>query len=287
MYDKTVTVLNSQIQHGKLSNRIYVMHIDKNNISETLKKLNLLATENNYTKIFAKVPESIKEAFKKENFLVEAQIPDFFNGNEKCLFMAKFFHNDRAKPVDKNLNNKVLNTALDNKIKSLNKNVPLQNGYEIKKATPDDAKEMALIYSLVFETYPVAVFDANYIKKSMKENYIYFIVKKGNTIVGVSSCDVCKAEKNAEMTDFAVLPQHRENNLSFFLLKEMEKEMCSLGIKSLYTIARATSFSMNSTFSKSNYSFGGTLVKSTQIGGDIEDMNVWFKNLTPTEKHHG
>jgi len=59
----------------------------------------------------------------------------------------------------------------------------------------------------------------------------------------------------------------------------MEKEMRKREIKTAYTIARSTSYGMNSTFAKCGYSFKGRLIKNTQIGGDIEDMNVWSKAL--------
>ena len=36
---------------------------------------------------------------------------------------------------------------------------------------------------------------------------------------------------------------------------------------------------MNITFSKNGYKYGGTLVNNTDISGQIESMNVWFKNL--------
>jgi putative beta-lysine N-acetyltransferase len=84
---------------------------------------------------------------------------------------------------------------------------------------------------------------------------------------------------NVEMTDFAVLPKYRGKSLSLFLLNQMDAHMREQGINTAYTIARANSFGMNSTFSKCGYSFAGRLVKNTQIGGEIEDMNVWYKQL--------
>ena len=50
-------------------------------------------------------------------------------------------------------------------------------------------------------------------------------------------------------------------------------------INTAYTIARSNSFGMNCTFAKCGYDFGGILVRNTQIGGKIEDMNVWFKSI--------
>jgi hypothetical protein len=46
-----------------------------------------------------------------------------------------------------------------------------------------------------------------------------------------------------------------------------------------YTIARSLSYPVNSLFSRAGYSFGGTLVKNTNICGSFESMNVWYKAL--------
>lgn len=37
---------------------------------------------------------------------------------------------------------------------------------------------------------------------------------------------------------------------------------------------------MNVTFSKLNYNYGGTLINNTNISGDLESMNVWYKILS-------
>jgi beta-lysine N6-acetyltransferase len=36
---------------------------------------------------------------------------------------------------------------------------------------------------------------------------------------------------------------------------------------------------MNVTFSRAGYTFTGTLINNTNIGGSIESMNVWYKRL--------
>jgi len=46
-----------------------------------------------------------------------------------------------------------------------------------------------------------------------------------------------------------------------------------------YTIARALSAGMNVTFARAGYDYGGTLTNNTNICGQIESMNVWYKPL--------
>ena len=54
--------------------------------------------------------------------------------------------------------------------------------------------------------------------------------------------------------------------------------MEQLGIDTFYTIARSVSFGMNITFAKMDYKYTGTLKNNTNISGNIESMNVWYKN---------
>ncbi len=197
--------------------------------------------------------------------------------------MAKYMDNKRNTEIDKDLNRKVLDVALSKKLENSFKNnsvdYNLPKEFSFKKAKPSDASKMAALYSKVFNSYPFPVSDPEYIKETMNDNVIYFGVWKGNDIVALSSCEMCLEDKNVEMTDFAVVPDYRGHKFAYFLLGEMEKEMRKREIKTAYTIARSTSYGMNSTFAKCGYSFKGRLIKNTQIGGDIEDMNVWSKAL--------
>ena len=86
-------------------------------------------------------------------------------------------------------------------------------------------------------------------------------------------------EKNAEMTDFAVLPRYRGQKLAGQLLSVMEEAMKSAGVKTLYTIARLKEPGMNKTFINAEYRYSGTLVNNTNISGSIESMNIFYKKI--------
>ena len=43
--------------------------------------------------------------------------------------------------------------------------------------------------------------------------------------------------------------------------------------------SRLISGGMHITFARRGYRFGGTLVNNTDISGQIESMNVWYKTL--------
>ena len=124
------------------------------------------------------------------------------------------------------------------------------------------------------------IFDGNYILKTMNKNINYFGIFENEKLVALASSEMDLVNLNTEMTDFATLHEYRGNNFSFHLLKEMEKDAKAKGIKTAYTIARAKSTGINMTFTKMDYEFGGTLINNTNICGNIETMNVWYKTLS-------
>jgi len=113
----------------------------------------------------------------------------------------------------------------------------------------------------------------------MAYNVDYFAVEKEGKLIALSSAEMDAQGSNAEMTDFATLPENRGQGLARCLLQEMEAAMNRRGIQTAYTIARAASAGMNITFAQLGYQFGGLLINNTQISGSIESMNVWYKSL--------
>ncbi|MBA4698387.1 MAG: putative beta-lysine N-acetyltransferase [Ruminococcus sp.] len=279
MYDTIAKINNSEIQHGFLNKRIYLMHLHKRDVPGILDDLERLADRNKYTKIFGKIPASCWEPFLKRGYIKEAVIPGFFGGNEDCAFMGKYIDKKRSLSVNQDINKEVLEAALK-KLKEKNmEDFKLAKEFTFRKTRLEDSGEMSMIYSKVFDSYPFPIFDPEYLKKTMGENIVYFGIWKENRLIALSSCEMDMDGESVEMTDFAVLQDYRGYNFACFLLNQMEREMKLRQIKTAYTIARAESFGMNCTFAKCGYTFSGTLIKNTQIGGKIEDMNVWFKKL--------
>ncbi len=283
MYDTIIKKGNSQLQHGPHNDRIYLMNLAKEDMPGILDDLDKMAKTYKYTKIFAKVPENFSQAFLENGYAREAVIPGFFNGNKDCILMAKYKDLQRDNQVDQVLNQNVIETALlkgpVNKLEGKGNKDQLPSDFALKKARHKNADEMAKLYSKVFNSYPFPVFEAAYIRETMNDNVVYFTIWKGSEIIALSSCEIYIEDESVEMTDFAVLPEYRGYGFSYFLLIEMEKEMKKNKIKTAYTIARSCSYGMNSTFAKCGYDYSGRLVKNTQIAGEIEDMNVWYKSL--------
>ncbi|NLL14751.1 MAG: putative beta-lysine N-acetyltransferase [Fibrobacter sp.] len=262
-------------QHGKASDRLYLMKWDRNEPKRLLQTIYRLITANGYTKAFIKVPEHHASFFAQNGFEEEARIPAYYDLNA-CIFMGKFFHPDRKKvlPQIQETMDRNLALALD---KKREKSTPaLPQGFCLRELISGDCQQLASLYRNVFLTYPFPIFDPAYLEQTMKENIAYFGIFSGKTLVAASSAEMDLETSSVEFTDFGTNPDFRGNSFAAILLAKMEKSMTVRGIKTRYTIARALSASMNITFAKAGYHYCGTLTNNTGISGSIESMNVWY-----------
>ncbi|MDD3436949.1 MAG: putative beta-lysine N-acetyltransferase [Candidatus Gastranaerophilales bacterium] len=276
MSDTIELIGNSLIQHGKENNRIYLIKLAKEDYPGIIEYMDNLALNDGYTKIIAKVPAELKDSFLKDGYEYEAFVKDFFK-EEDAYFLGKYFSQDRKDFNDKN-DIFIITQFCIEKGKIC---IPpeLNEKFCIKQLNKEHISQIIELFGNVFETYPFPVFDGNYILKTMSKNVDYYGVFADKKLVALASSEMDLENLNTEMTDFATLPEYRGNNLSYYLLKEMEKAAIEKGIKTAYTIARAKNTGINMTFAKMFYEFGGTLVNNTNICGNIESMNVWYKNL--------
>lgn len=269
--------IKSKISHGGGSNRVYLMHLHRDDFPEIISHIERLAQQFNYTKIFAKVPAQYAPLFFNYGYIVEASIPCFFYGKEDALFLARYRSIERQTPDTESLQ-KFQNMFLQPP--SVNK-IQLDTNYKIRQLTTDDTADMIEVFKQVFETYPFPIFEPKFLVQSMQEDGTrYFGVFLKNKLIAVSSAECSNTEMNAEMTDFAVLPKFRGKRLASHLLSFMEIELAKSDFKTFYTISRLKSISMNKTFYNANYKYSGTLIQNTQISGNIESMNVWYKNIS-------
>ncbi len=276
MLDTVEQIENAMVQHGKFSDRVYLMRLNDADPGKLIKKLDTLAQENQYTKIFGKVPGILEDQFLEAGYDVEARIPEFFKDDDG-VFVARYLDENRAEEQDPATVLKVLQSAM---VKKADPAEPrLEPPYELHVPSDAEAEAITRVYKEVFETYPFPVHDPEYIKKTMGENIVYFAVRRGQEIVSMASSEMDSSSNSVEMTDFATLPEHEGNGFATALLAKMEKSMTRRGLQTAYTIARACSFGMNVTFAKCGYSYAGTLTNNTNICGKMESMNVWWKPL--------
>ncbi|HDQ40628.1 MAG TPA: putative beta-lysine N-acetyltransferase [Desulfonatronum sp.] len=272
---------NSLVQHGPLNKRAYLMHLAPQDEPDIVPRLEQLAREHGYTKIFAKVQETMAPRFTRSGFSTEAFVPGMFNGREGGAFLGRYFADWRKRPEDPQMLADVLETA---HAKAATLSRPrLPRDAAIVRMTPDQTEHMAALYAAVFDSYPFPIFDPDYLRRSMATNVRYYGVLVHGRPVALASAEMDFTLAAAEMTDFATLPEYRGRKLAGALLEHMGRKMQQAGLCTLYTIARAASFGMNITFARAGYVFGGTLPNNTHIAGDLESMHVWYLSLRPEE----
>ena len=272
----------STLHHGPVNNRIFVLKLAPEDCPGILPDLDTLAREKGYTKIVAKVPSERAFAFIRDGYRSEARIPGYFSrSGTDVLFMVKYTDAQRAVDADWERTRAVLDNAAKKGGAGLPSAPP--PSYICRPADKSNTLEMADLYRNVFSTYPFPIDDPGFLAETMDHHCRYVGVWKDGELVGLASADMDMVEKNAEMTDFATYPEHRGRQLAGMMLKHLETAIAPEGIKTAYTIARARSFGMNITFARAGYLFAGTLINNTQISGDIESMNVWYKPLVPSQ----
>lgn len=277
MIDKIEIIGTSMIQHGKLNDRVYIMKLNKNDFYDVINRTDELCKKFSYSKVFAKVPDSISNELVNQGYIKEGAINHFYSGDENCSFLGKFLKSERKHLTEESLITNILDIT---KSKEAIDQVPeLKKHFDLRSLTEDNAKEMSELYKLVFESYPFPIFDNEYLKQTMKDNIEYAGVFYKNKLVSIASAEKYPDYLNAEMTDFATLPEFLGNNFSVILLKHLERKLIKKKYKTLYTIARSKSAGINITFKKCGYQFSGTLINNTNISGNIESMNIWYKNL--------
>ena len=277
MPDKIDKIGSSMVHHGKSSNRVYVMSLDYNDLPITIQKLDCLATENGYTKIVVKVPICYKDIFESCGYQIEAVIPKFYNGENDGCFICKYSDDSRKTDPLNDECKEILELALQKGSEPYSATV--KDGFICRQATEHDITEIADVYDKVFRSYPFPINNSSYLLNTMRENVIYFGIWDNNKLVALSSIELYTKYSHAEMTDFAVLNEYRGKGYAQHLLQIMENKLLSLQIKTAFTIARAKSAGMNIVFAKNGYSFAGKLTNNTDIAGQIESMNIWYKDL--------
>ncbi len=274
--DAIEEISGALIQHGPLNMRIYLMKLGDADPSRLVSKLLSLAKERQYTKIFAKISAFSAQAFTSAGFQTEACIPDFYGSQEDALFLGLYL--DPTRQIENNSAelDAVLETARRQQTTEM---AETNDKTVVRRCLPEDVEMLADIYEQTFPTYPFPIDNPGYLQKTMLENIIYFGVEKHGKLVAISSSELDESSQIVEMTDFATLGAWRGQGLAQKLLALMDKEALESGVRVAYTIARASSPGMNITFAKRGYSYAGRLINNTNISGEIQSMNVWYKRL--------
>ncbi|CAB5104756.1 Beta-lysine acetyltransferase (EC [Olavius algarvensis associated proteobacterium Delta 3] len=272
--DPIETIYGSTIQHGPHNNRIYLMRLNPDDVFGLMAILDDMVAEHGYGKVFAKIPAPEWRAFRSAGYIKEASVPGFFNGETDGLFVAKYF-SERRKEAE---SDKKLSRLLD-RVETENRHPPDRVDRDVASCRQSDAEEMSNIYRQVFRSYPFPIQQPTYLIHMMTEGVPYFCVRMKDRIAAIAAAEIDSEHQNAEMTDFATLPEWRGMGFAGMLLRHMERKTRERGVITTYTIARAESLGMNAVFKNNGYTYAGLLKNNSQIGGRIQSMTVWYKRL--------
>ena len=282
------------IQHGPLSDRVYVMKLAAPDATRVFPRVDALAAERGYGKIVAKCPASAVPALVERGYRVEAEVPRFFGPEEDGAFVGRFLDPERA--VDPRMD-RVREVLEEARARAGERSVagdrsvapagaragsgapPEAAAIAIAEAGADDAAALAACYGEVFDSYPFPIHDPGHLREAMRAGTRFFAAWEEGRVVAASSMEDGGTAGTLEMTDFATLPPYRGRGLASRLLLRMERAAALAGTHTVFTIARALSFGMNITFGRHGYTYAGTLINNTQIASSIESMNVWYRHL--------
>ncbi|WP_100372868.1 putative beta-lysine N-acetyltransferase [Bacillus sp. FJAT-45037] len=235
------------------------------------------ATKGPYEKIIVQAHQDAWEEFLCYGFQMEGRIAGLFNGG--CGYVLTMYYSDERRTSRLwQKEQKILIDVQRKTRKPIKQDVPIH--YQMRKASSEDAPALAALYKNVFNVYPTPMNDPNYVKKILDGNSIFCVTEYEGEIVSAASADIHSTYHHAELTDCATLEDHRAHGLMKHLLMKLEEELISRHIFCAFSLARAKSFGINDAFFQLGYSYGGRLTNNCYIFEDLEDMNIWCKDLS-------
>lgn len=256
--------------------RLKILDYKVSDFSTMTERLVWLARHNNFDKIFVKARKRDFQQFLSHGYVMEGVLRYYFNG-EDAYILSRF--SSRARAVSKNLLDEA--QMVEDLIYHTEKKevAKLDSAVKIITASYEHIPQLAFIYRNIFETYPSPLKNPDYIKSAMDRNCLYKLAILNGEAIAAASAEINEKHSNAEMTDCATIPQARGKGLMQHLLLALEKDLKRTGVKTSFTLCRATSMSMNKVFFRLDYEYSGRLINNCDIFGSFEDMNIWVKKL--------
>ncbi len=250
----------------------------RGNIEEIIQTITQLGEQPHVEKIIVKARNESIEPLLEKGFLIEAKVPGYFLGGDG-YFLCKYKNLDRYNSGKWCEEDEILDGVWQ---KEKQEQISLEKGLALRMADRKDAPMLSSFYQSVFPIYPVPIDDPNYIIKQMDEDTIFILVEENGRILAAASAEINDEYKNAEITDCATLPSMRKGGFMNHIISNLEKELVKRQVYCSYSIARALSFGMNAVLHNLHYTYKGRLKNNCYIFDNIEDMNVWYKDLSLT-----
>jgi len=249
----------------------------RGSVEDLIKELVEISEKHSFTKIIVKSHKKDLPIFLAHQFQLEGIIEKYFSGDD-MYFMTKFLSEKRRK-TNSWINEDQIIHDIYNKTRNIKLNEPSKE-IMIRRANDEDVEKLSNLYQKVFTIYPTPLNNPQYILKTMESGTIYYIAEHKEEIISAASAEVNDQFHNAEITDCATLPEYRKHKLMKILILDIEKELLENNIYCVYSIARAQSYGMNRVLYQLNYKYSGRMKNNCYIFDDIENMNLWCKDLS-------
>lgn len=270
------TTPNAAIELDEYNSRIKLMRYKTDDLESLAQHLEELAKERGIGKVMIYADPDDESAFKKLGFEKEGEISVFFNG-EPAFILSRFLDDRRAVTKDEDKKDSIVEMA--EQAEALDEPPTLDPAFTLRHATPDDARELAELYRLVFETYPTPIHEEEFIRECMQNDVYFTVVTHQGKIISSASADVFTKYNCAEITDCATHPDYRGKGLLSAIIFDLEQRMKKAGVPNLFSLTRAVSAGMNIVMAKLGFEYQGRLIQNSHIAGQFEDMNIWVKKL--------
>ncbi|SRR6056297_872379 len=279
-FDILENINGAMVHHGEIHNRLYMMKAEKENWDTLIPNIENLAREKKYDKILGRVPANAKEVFQSRGYEIEAEIPRMYNGEKTGYFLADYLEKDRGFCSEKQLKTieSVKMIALAAYSSGEDSHFDLPSNLHVRKMNKSDLQAFGSLHEKAFKKYPFPIHKTEYLLELMEKQHEFYGLFQGNELLVSAILKIHESESNVEIVDFATHPNYRGQNLSYYLVQEIKKQIEQHTYKTIYSLVRATSYGLNITFSKHGFSFGGTLYNNTVIHNTMESMNVWYLN---------
>lgn len=174
------------VQHGDFNNRVYLMQFNPDALRHIVPALDVLAEENGYAKIIAKIPVDTRERFRGASHVQEAVIPGFFSVQTDAIFIAKYLSPEREGLEQSETAGSCLKAIQNPTIVSGKTAAPIG---DLMTCVPADAGEMSALYGRMFKSYPFPIQDAAYLLRGMVTGGAYCGIRARGHLVPLAAAE--------------------------------------------------------------------------------------------------
>lgn len=229
-------------------------------------------------KIIVYARDDDDRGWERRGFVGEGRIERFFLNGRNASVWSRFLDEDRRENLRESDEDSIVELARRKSTRPVPDGFP--EGFSCRVAVEGDARGVSELLGSTFRDYPDPI-DQQTVRRWISEGERLFrVVELDGELVACASADLDRANRNAELTDCATLPEMRGKGLMTSILKQLEDDCAGeLGITDFYTLARAGEAGINIAFARLGYQFTGRLVNNCRMPDGWESMNAWCRSL--------